>query len=372
MSSNWAMLFIGNEAMNSLSTSQKLIKYLFKILFSFRYKTHFLGTQHIPAYGGVLLLGNHLSYLDWAFLQLSLTRPIRFVIDKGYYSKKIAKPLFKLFNPIPISSQAPKQAITLIGKALDNGEIVALFPEGQLTRNGLLGKFRSGFEYPIKNIQATIIPFYIYGMWGSYFSCSAKKFNHTSFGRRQVLISFGRKLPQAITASEVKQEVQRLSVFTWKKHLQFKDKGSNTSSDKLNHLQINDYQINYIFGQVGKNKKKSPNAFLKIPIYSNPFIPFNDQRVASINLPDIFLDKKGIEQISTKIDTVGMALWGSAFKITDQLNMELKLGDIGRVWIAGVQFGDEPVPSYLDDKGLTWYQSPYRGCLDKDGFLTLR
>ncbi len=92
---------------------------------------------------GILLLGNHISFLDWAILQMAYPKQIRFVMERDYYDKWYLKPFFDFFGVIPISSRGSKSALIKVTEALNRGETVALFPEGHLSRNGHLGTFQS-------------------------------------------------------------------------------------------------------------------------------------------------------------------------------------------------------------------------------------
>ena len=155
---------------------QSMVRYLVRFFIGFKYKLSVGGLQHIDAQKGVLLLGNHVSFLDWAMLQIAYPKQIRFVMDREYYSIWYLKPFFNFFKVIPISSRGSRGALEKVTEALNNGETVALFPEGHLSRNGHLGIFRKGFEVAAKEVtEASIIPFYLRGLWEDDFSHASKK-----------------------------------------------------------------------------------------------------------------------------------------------------------------------------------------------------
>jgi acyl-[acyl-carrier-protein]-phospholipid O-acyltransferase/long-chain-fatty-acid--[acyl-carrier-protein] ligase len=77
---------------------------------------------------------------------MATPREVKFVMDKTIYNKWYIKWLFKMYNAIPISNASSKTTIQTIAKELDAGNIVVLFPEGNITRNGHLGEFKRGFE----------------------------------------------------------------------------------------------------------------------------------------------------------------------------------------------------------------------------------
>lgn len=187
----------------------------------FSYKVGVYGLDNVPLRGGVLLLGNHVSWIDWAILQIATPRPIKFVMYKSFYDLWYLKWFFKWFRVIPIGLGANKSSLEKIHELLKNGEVVALFPEGHITYNGQLDEFHRGFELSVKESGATIVPFYIRGLWGSSFSRSQKYFSQISTlgHKRSISVSFGANLPDSTNAEAVKKAVYALSFYSWDKYL---------------------------------------------------------------------------------------------------------------------------------------------------------
>ncbi len=194
---------------------QSLVRYLVKMLFRFRYRIEVKGLEHIKAEGrGVLLLGNHVSFLDWAMLQIAYPKQIRFVMDRTYYEKWYLKPFFNFFGVIPISTRGSKTALAKVSEALENGDTVALFPEGHLSRNGHLGEFKKGFQVAAKEVEnAVIVPFYLRGLWEDNFSHASGKMKRNS--AKDITVSFGEMMDIYSTPVEVKKSVFDLSISSW-------------------------------------------------------------------------------------------------------------------------------------------------------------
>ena len=198
--------------------AHELVQFVVRLIFSFFYKIDVQGLENLKAQKGVLLLGNHVSFLDWAFLQIATPRPIRFVIDRSYYELWYFKPIFKFFKAIPISTRGGKNALKLVGEALENGDMVALFPEGHLTRNGHIGKFQKGFELAVTEVEnVVIVPFYLRGLWEGKFSNAQDKIKAKS--QSDIGISFGKPMSIKSKGAEVKEQVTRLSVSSWKSYI---------------------------------------------------------------------------------------------------------------------------------------------------------
>ena len=199
-----------------LRLPQSMIRYLVRLIVSFRYTLHVDGLKHIDAQKGVLLLGNHVSFLDWAILQMAYPKQIRFVMERSYYEIWYLKPFFRFFNAIPISSRGGKNALSRVTEALNNGETVAIFPEGHLSRNGHLGVFQRGFEIACKEAdeEAVIVPFYLRGLWEGDFSHASQKVKRNR--NKDVSVTFGEMMPIHTTATEVKKAVFELSIESWR------------------------------------------------------------------------------------------------------------------------------------------------------------
>jgi acyl-[acyl-carrier-protein]-phospholipid O-acyltransferase/long-chain-fatty-acid--[acyl-carrier-protein] ligase len=182
------------------------------------YRVDLRGRENIPAHGGALVVPNHASMVDAVLLIATTDRPIRFLMFRGSYDHWLVKPFAKIMGVIPIASdQGPREMLESLHAATDAlraGEVVCIFPEGQMTRTGQLLPFRRGMERIVKGVDVPIIPAYIDGIWGSIFSFSGGRFlwkfpRHIPY---PVRITYGAPLPSTATAIEARQAVQELGV----------------------------------------------------------------------------------------------------------------------------------------------------------------
>ena len=180
------------------------------------YRLDVEGRENVPARGGALLTPNHVSMADAVLLIASLDRPIRFLMYKGSYEHPLVKPFAKILGVIPIASdQGPREMIhslRLATEALRNGELVCIFPEGQMTRIGQMLPFRRGMERIIKGVDVPIVPVNLDGVWGSIFSFAGGRFLW-KFPRRipyPVRVTFGKPLPPTASSQDVRRAVQDL------------------------------------------------------------------------------------------------------------------------------------------------------------------
>src|SRR5579864_2465614 len=180
------------------------------------YRIHLTGRENVPAKGGALLVPNHVSMVDAVLLIASIDRPIRFLMFKGSYDHWLVKPFAKIMEVIPISSQLrPRELIHSLRtatQALHDGEVVCIFPEGQMTRIGQMLPFRRGMERIMKGVDAPIIPVNLGGVWGSIFSFERGRFLWKLPHRipYPVTVTFGKPMPSTTGAQEVRQAVQEL------------------------------------------------------------------------------------------------------------------------------------------------------------------
>ncbi|WP_028470110.1 acyl-[ACP]--phospholipid O-acyltransferase [Neptunomonas japonica] len=204
---------------------QSLVRVILSSLMSRRYRVKVQGLKNLPSSGGVLLLGNHISWVDWAIIQIASPRPIRFVMLKSIYDKWYLNRFLKMMGCVPIQQgKTSKDSLAKVTEALNAGEVVCIFPEGSISRTGHLAEFRRGYELACKeaNDNVSIVPFYLRGLWGSKFSHSSERLKRYSARgiKRDLVVSFGAPLDKNTTVDVLKRRVFDLSISSWQKHVE--------------------------------------------------------------------------------------------------------------------------------------------------------
>ncbi len=138
------------------------------------YRVRVFGRDNIPRQGGALLVANHVSYMDGFLLLTSSSRPIRFVAHADHINRFGIAKLTRVMGVIPIrSTDGPKaivQSLRQARAAVEAGELVCIFPEGQLTHSGHVEQFHRGMMKIVDGLDAPIVPIYLDELWGSIFS----------------------------------------------------------------------------------------------------------------------------------------------------------------------------------------------------------
>ncbi|WP_290703128.1 acyl-[ACP]--phospholipid O-acyltransferase [Amphritea sp.] len=200
---------------------QALVRVLVAALMKRKYNLQVLGFENLPRSGqGVLLLGNHISWLDWAMIQMACPRHIHFVMERSIYERWYLKWFMSMYRVIPISAGKSREALQQVGDLISAGHVVCLFPEGAISHTGQIGEFKKGFERACEKAEGVIVPFYLRGLWGSHFSRSTDKMKAIRGGglKRDVIVAYGQPMPINSSASEVKKKVAELSIHTWERY----------------------------------------------------------------------------------------------------------------------------------------------------------
>ncbi len=148
-----------------------------KVLYRIQYK----GMENIPEKGGVLLVCNHVTYMDALLLAGACPRPIRFLMDETIYNMPIINKFCKTCKVIPVKAgnrRSVQEAFNEVARYLDEGDVVCLFPEGQLTYDGEIAPFMRGVDLILRRNPVPVVPMALQGLWGSVLSRKGGKAFH--------------------------------------------------------------------------------------------------------------------------------------------------------------------------------------------------
>lgn len=195
-----------------------LLRFLIYLVSHTLYRVKHRGLENIPETGPALVVANHVSYMDALLLAGACHRPLRFVIDKDIHDLPVLKRFLQAVGTVPLTSekidrQNLQEAFARIGDTLAQGELVFIFPEGRLTRDGELQPFKKGVERILAQHPVPVIPMALRGLWGSWFSREKgqafKKMPRRFWSRVEVVA--GKPLePQEATAEKLQQLVSQL------------------------------------------------------------------------------------------------------------------------------------------------------------------
>ncbi|MDQ5911173.1 MAG: hypothetical protein QG599_3270 [Pseudomonadota bacterium] len=195
-----------------------LMRFIVWILVNIGYRLRTTGLEHIPNTGPAVVVCNHVSFMDALVVIGCCRRPIRFVMDYQIFKIPVLSFVFRTAGAIPIAPAREnpdilKQAYDRVAAYLEEGEVVGIFPEGQLTKDGEIGPFKNGVDRIIRRNPAPVIPMALRGLWGSFFSrCYGKAMRH--FPRRfwsRIELVVGEPVPpEQATSARLRERVVAL------------------------------------------------------------------------------------------------------------------------------------------------------------------
>ena len=194
-----------------------LLRALVQRIVRVAYRVRVHGLEAVPRNGAALLVANHPSFADAVILGAVSPRPVRFVMHYQLYSHPLCRWFFRSVGAIPIASHREdpailKTAMNRIDEALAAGELVVIFPEGKLTRDGEIDTFRPGVERILARRPVPVVPLALRGMWGSFFSYGGGKpmQKRPKRFRSPVEVIATSPLPPTVTASQLQSIVGEL------------------------------------------------------------------------------------------------------------------------------------------------------------------
>jgi len=188
----------------------RLIRFLSWTYLRLFHRLRVHGQKNAPSEGGLLVVANHASYLDIPAVAASFRRHVSFVARGTLTSSRLIAWVIRVCGGILVGpGESDRAALRAIGKRLDAGYAVAIFPEGTRTSDGRLGEFRGGALFAVKRSKVPLVPV---GIRGSYASFSR---HHKLPRPHTIRIAFGKPLaPGAPQATEHIREAIQQSLAT--------------------------------------------------------------------------------------------------------------------------------------------------------------
>ncbi len=220
---------IGTGAFIVILLPAWLVRLLLLILTHSLYRIKVRGIENIPKNKGALLVCNHVSFVDGLLIIAAMPRHVRFMIEKPWFEAPIVRRFCKILRAISVpQGEGPKGILRCLQTAregLDQGDLICIFAEGQITRTGNLQPFKDGFGRIVKNSTIPIVPIYMDRVWGSVFSFERKKFVWKKPLQMpyRVTVCIGKALPPESSTKQVRDAVAGLAneAFTLRKQEQW-------------------------------------------------------------------------------------------------------------------------------------------------------
>ena len=302
-----------------------IVQPFLRLVAKVHYHLDVVGRDNVPRTGPVLLVSNHVTWFDGFFLAATIPRRGTALANAGVFNLPVIGYLAKRSGLLSIPYTGPKAqraAIATARQALDDGQLLGIFPEGQLTRNGFTGAFHRGLEVILKDHDhVPVVPVFIDNAWGSMLSysggvCLRKR---PEAWRRRVVIAFGPPIPAPVDVFRARQAVVAQGV-------------------------------------VARARLGSPIHPVEtidpgLPSWDHP-----DLGLLAASAPDD--DKGGAKQVGQKPGTVGHAVPGRAIRAVGEDGAPVGPGVDGRLEVL--------IPGRPG-----WLDTGRQGRVDRDGFVTL-
>ncbi len=299
------------------------------------YQIDVQGLDQLPESGPVILAPNHVTWIDPALVTAFAPRRLRFLIFDGNVGDPFRRLICWRMGHVLVPETGPKAHREVLRRAtaiLDRGQMLVVFPEAQLTRNGRVGRFLRGLERLVASRNdVDIVPVALVGLWGSRFSFAAQvgesskndsaiEGNPSSTSRSstkgRVVIRFGPPLRSPVTTFAIRQAV--------------------------------------VEQQVRARANLRPVDESPMPMIAPSWVHPTLGRLTA-SAPDY--DRDGIKQVGLRMGTLGQSCPNVALRVVDDEGRPQEAGKIGRVEVLCAGEAD-------------YRNTNARGAIDRDGFVT--
>ncbi|MGQ0596350.1 MFS transporter [Aquabacterium sp.] len=183
------------------------------------YRLKVRGDENLPTDGAAILVCNHVSFVDAVILGVCSPRPMIFLMDHRIFKTPGMGWFFRAVKAIPIAPQkedpqAYERAFERARQVLKDGDLLCLFPEGAITKDGQIQPFKPGIMKILETNPVPVIPSALHNLWGSTFSriegaAMAKPLRRGLFNRIGLVV--GEPIaPQDVTPEGLQTRVQAL------------------------------------------------------------------------------------------------------------------------------------------------------------------
>ena len=182
-----------------------------KLLLAVSYRVETRGEDRMPKEGGLILCPNHMTFVDALVMTVSSPRAIRFLIAEECYRHKFVGHFAQLFDAVPVTPKRAKEAIRIAAEEAASGNVVCLFPEGQLSRSGGFCEIKQGFQMIARKARCPVQVAYMHGLWDTYTSFSGGRYFHKwpRFWAKKLIVSFSEPVAPREASSEWVEECWR-------------------------------------------------------------------------------------------------------------------------------------------------------------------
>lgn len=210
--------FIG-FSLSLAKTPQTLLRAFLRLFFFFRYRLKPIGIENIPETGPVLLVGSHYSFIDWAVLQMASPRPVVIASNRSRYERWYLRLIRRRLGMIFIDRRNPEPSMEKIKNALSEGKAVVIFPEGEVSKMPFISRFSIDYTEALHDLNVPIVPFYIYGVWGSPYSHVSDSIMFPNKVARFISVGFAKPLPSNTKEDKIRDTLRDLSIDVWEQSI---------------------------------------------------------------------------------------------------------------------------------------------------------
>ncbi|MFI4926914.1 MAG: 1-acyl-sn-glycerol-3-phosphate acyltransferase, partial [Burkholderiales bacterium] len=200
-----------------LLVPEYLLRFVAWVVTHLVYRFRVQGEEHIPVAGPAVLACNHVSFVDAVLLMAASPRPIYFMMDHRIFQVPVLGWLFRLAKAIPVAPQKEDSAVyeaafERAAQVLREGDLLAIFPEGSITRDGQLQPFKGGIMKVLERARADgveppVVPMALTDLWGSFFSRIEENGAMVRPLRRGIFNRVGLNIGTALAPAQVQPEV---------------------------------------------------------------------------------------------------------------------------------------------------------------------